>query len=139
MQLLKVQILFNDAYYDGPLSGICLHKKQMLYFKLNTELEFGDTKEDTYYSVRVYELYELPDNVIDDLLFNQKLSLKLMRSEIGNDTHKVMKLYEEQKRQTFTDNTHEEFTEHYGKYCVGYTLEDVMSYTKNKNYRFNGL
>ena len=74
---LPVKLLFHNSYYDGPLTGVCEHNGEKLYFYNYEELMFKFPEKDQeaiditnedydFHRLRIFVLFKLPQ----DIMFN---------------------------------------------------------------------
>jgi hypothetical protein len=133
---LPVTVLFHTHYYDGPLSGVCEHEKEKLYFWCLEELLFKYAETDPqiiasesnpeelyqYHRCRVFNVYRLPEDIMSIVLANNDLWEELKNSR-KDEWHKD---YAEkaQKLPEYFDSW-EAFAKVSWKWLVGYTTEDV--------------
>jgi hypothetical protein len=145
---LPVTLLFNDHYYDGPLSGVCEYQNEKLYFWCVEELMFKyaetdpqiiamlEEGEEPYqmHRCRVFSLFKLPDEIMEIINFNHELFEKLKVSK----NEKWSEEYSKNSKQLpdyFTSQL--EFFKVTWQYCVGYTTEDVWNRDTYNKKRYN--
>jgi hypothetical protein len=73
------QYLWHCGYYDGPLSGVCMHNGKEHWFECTYETHWIDEDEEgesEYYQGRVFGLIELTDEEIRQEWERHKLFVK---------------------------------------------------------------
>lgn len=144
---LPVTLLFNVAYYDGPLSGVCEYEGEKLFFWCNEELMFKYPETDPtviavmeeneepcqYHRCRVFSLFQLPEEIMKDLVYNHNLFEKL---KVSKDDKWWNEYKETSKKLPDYFETHEAFFKHAWQFCVGYTTEDVWNRVEYNKKRF---
>jgi hypothetical protein len=144
---LPVTLLFNDHYYDGPLSGVCEYMSEKFYFWCVEELMFKypetdpqviamlEEGEESYnlHRCRVFSLFKLPDEIMDIINFNHELFEKLKVSK----NEKWSEEYSKNSKQ-LPDyfKSRDEFFKVAWQYCVGYTTEDLWNRAEYNKKRF---
>jgi hypothetical protein len=134
-QCLEVTLLFSNLYYDGPLTGVCTHEGDKLFFWCSEELMFkyaetdptiiasGDEEDlHQFHRCRIFNLYKLPQELMDDIISNNALweVMKKDQSKFNNYSEISKKLPDYFK-------SWDEFSKVAWKWLVGYTTEDVWN------------
>ena len=135
---LPVKLLFHDGYYDGPLTGVCEHKGEKLYFHNTEEIWFKFLEKDptiladkeledyNYHSLRIYTLYKLPEDIMFNIIHNHELFELVKHSPNWEVAYNIQK-----KPIPDYFKTWKEFVEATWKYAIGYTTDDVWD---NRDY-----
>lgn len=145
---LPVTLLFNNHYYDGPLSGVCEYNGEKLYFWSSEELMFkypekdptviavmGENEEHcNWHRCRVFSLFKLPEDTMEAIISNNELfeRLKISKNEKWWEEYS-----KEAKKLPDYFKSYEEFFKVAWQYCVGYTTEDVWNRVEYNKRRFS--
>lgn len=131
-KFLPVKLLFHNEYYDGPLSGVCEYRGEKLYFKLGTEeLWFKYAEQDPVkvaiaddecqsHRLRIYTLYKLPQDTMENIIFNHELFSSLKNKDTIHDDYSKQK-----KELPAYFSSWRSFQENAWQYAIGYTTDDV--------------
>ncbi len=93
-----IKLLWHHAYYDGPISGVCEIEGKKFWFDqiagdsgelwvrhIDETTDITDDDSYNYDITRFYKIYQLPEQVMNDIIFNHEI----FRTCVGHHTDYV--------------------------------------------------
>ena len=119
MYFRTIKLLWHSEYWDGAINGVCEVTGKKYWFDMGSsvkdevlgEMEFQlfskNFNEEDFDRIRFYYVYELPEDVIDNLVRQHELFKQYVGSHTEYDENNIRfigSLKPEEERRKFYDN-----------------------------------